>query len=109
MCLSLRYDFASGAKANRWFLRIVATEDEYIWGGGEQYSYFNLREGGNYPIWVREQGVGRNKSSTLTQIMDLYDRAGGDYHTSYWPQPSFLSSRGYHFELTFPGYSELRH
>ena len=24
------------------------------------------------------------------------------------PQPSFLSSRGYHFELTFPGYSELR-
>ena len=52
----------------------MATEDEYIWGGGEQYSYFNLREGGNYPIWVREQGVGRNKSSALTQIMDIYDR-----------------------------------
>ena len=90
-------------------LNIKTLGCRYIWGGGEQYSYFNLREGGNYPIWVREQGVGRNKSSTLTQIMDLYDRAGGDYHTSYWPQPSFLSSRGYHFELTFPGYSELRH
>ena len=32
-----------GAKLNRWFLRLFATEDEYIWGGGEQYSYFNLR------------------------------------------------------------------
>ena len=30
------------------------------------------------------------------------------YHEPVWPQPSFLSSRGYHFELTFPGYSELR-
>ena len=40
--------------------------------------------------------------------MDLYNNAGGDYHTSYWPQPSFLSSRGYHFEQTFPTYSELR-
>jgi len=53
---------------NRWLLRFISTEDEYIWGGGEQYSFFNLREGGNYPIWVREQGVGRNKSSALTQV-----------------------------------------
>ena len=48
--------------------------------------YTIFRQGENYPIWVREQGVGRNKSSVLTQVMDLYDRAGGDYHTSYWPQ-----------------------
>ena len=48
--------------------------------------YKTFRQGENYPIWVREQGVGRNKSSVLTQVMDLYDRAGGDYHTSYWPQ-----------------------
>ena len=39
--------------------------------------------------------------------MDLVAGAGGDYHTTYWPQPSFLSSRGYHFELTFPAYSLL--
>jgi len=39
--------------------------------------------------------------------MDL-DGAGGDYHTSYWPQPSFLSSRGYHFELQQQTYSEMR-
>ena len=93
---------------NHWHLRIAASEDEYIWGGGEQYSFLNLREGGTYPIWTREQGVGRNKSSTLTQIMDLVGNAGGDYHTSYWPQSSYLSSRGYHLESTFPAYSELR-
>jgi hypothetical protein len=52
------------------------------------------------------KGVGRNKSSLLTQLMDL-DGAGGDYHTSYWPQPSFLSSRGFHFEMTMQTYSEI--
>ena len=41
-----------------------------------------------------------------SQLMDL--AAGGDYHTTYWPQPSFLSSRKYHFESTFPTYHELR-
>ena len=40
--------------------------------------------------------------------MDLAEGAGGDYHTSYWPQPSFLSSRKYHLESTFPTYHELR-
>ena len=39
--------------------------------------------------------------------MDVYNQAGGDYHTTYWPQPSFLSSRGYHVESTFPTYAEL--
>ena len=58
---------------NRWFLRLVATEDEYVWGGGEQYSFFNLRNGGSYPIWTREQGVGRNKSSDLTQVCHHID------------------------------------
>ena len=40
--------------------------------------------------------------------MDLAAGAGGDYHTTYWPQPSFLSSRKYHFESSFPTYHELR-
>ena len=49
-------------------LRLPAEDEEYIWGGGEQFTYLNLREGGTYPIWVREGGVGRNKSSLLTQV-----------------------------------------
>ena len=57
----------------RIWLSIVAEENEYVYGGGEQYTYLNLR-GRNYPIWVREQGVGRNKSSTLTQLMDAFSK-----------------------------------
>lgn len=53
---------------NLWFLRLPASQNEYIWGGGEQFTYLNLRQGGTYPIWTREQGVGRNKSSPLTQV-----------------------------------------
>jgi sulfoquinovosidase len=50
----------------RIWVELVAEENEYVWGGGEQFTYLNLR-GRTYPIWVREQGVGRNLSSDLTQ------------------------------------------
>ena len=61
----------------------------------------------NYPIWVREQGVGRNKSDIVTIVMDALYHGGGDYHTTYWPQPSYLSSRKYYIQSTFQGYHEL--
>ena len=35
-------------------MELVAEEEEYVWGGGEQFTYLNLR-GREYPIWVREQ------------------------------------------------------
>lgn len=40
---------------DRSWLRLVADADEKVYGGGEQYSYFNLR-GHSYEIWTREQG-----------------------------------------------------
>ena len=39
--------------------------------------------------------------------MDQLYGGGGDYHTTYWPQPSYLSSRKYYIESTFQGYHEL--
>merc|ERR1711892_914112 len=77
---------------NRFWANVVGEESEGIFGGGEQYTYLNLK-GRNYPIWVREQGVGRNKSSEVTQVMDELYGGGGDYHTTYWPQASYMSSR----------------
>ena len=77
---------------NRLWADIVGDETEHIYGGGEQYTYLDLK-GRNYPIWVREQGVGRNKSDIVTIVMDALYHGGGDYHTTYWPQPSYLSSR----------------
>ena len=53
---------------NRFWAEVVAEENEFIFGGGDQYTYLNLK-GRNYPIWVREQGVGRNKSSEVTQVL----------------------------------------
>ena len=100
-------EFTEGmTNINRIWLDIVAEPEEKVFGGGEQYSFLNLR-GRNYPIWVREQGVGRNKSSMLTQTMDAFSKGGGDYHTSYWPQASFISSRKFYFESSYPTYSEL--
>lgn len=70
--LELRVDLEKSqidqAKFNLWFIKLPAAQNEYIWGGGEQFTYLNLRQGGLYPMWTREQGVGRNKSSLLTQV-----------------------------------------
>ena len=55
----------------RIWVDLVAEEDEFVFGGGEQFTYLNLR-GRVYPIWVREQGVGRNLSSDVTQVRKVH-------------------------------------
>ena len=100
MHVEVVYDAFTNDGVNRFFLNLPTTPEEAVWGGGEQYTWLDMR-GRDYPMWVREQGFGRNKSSTLTKLVDLGSKgqAGGDYHTTYWPQPSFLSSRKYYFEV----------
>jgi alpha-glucosidase len=97
-CSDIRY--------NRIWLRIPARKDEFVYGGGEQFSCLNLR-GKKFPIWCREQGVGRNKKTLTTALADLYGSAGGDYHTTFFPQPTFISSRHYFCHLENYDYSEL--
>lgn len=100
----------SGAAAdksiNRFWLRFPAISGEHVVGGGEQFSALDLR-GKIYPIWTREQGVGRNKLSEITRLADCSDGGGGDYHTTFFPQPSFISSRLYMVHLGNFDYSEL--
>ena len=91
---------------NRLWLRMEAEENEHVTGGGEQYSALDLR-GRNYPIWTREQGVGRNKLTEITRLADVSDGGGGDYHTTYFPQPTFVSSRLYFAHLENYEYAEL--
>ena len=45
---------------DRVWAHLVGEAGEHIYGGGEQYTYLDLK-GRRYPIWVREQGVGRNR------------------------------------------------
>lgn len=80
---------------NRVWCRVPAEQDEHVWGGGEQFSYLDLR-GRSFPLWVGEAGVGRDSSTAVTRQADAQCAGGGgDYHTTYCPQPTFLSSRHY--------------
>lgn len=91
---------------NRVYLRIDAQKDEKVYGLGEQFSYLNLR-GKNYPIWTREQGVGRNKRKMITFLADLAEGAGGDYHTTFFPQPTYISTKKYFLHVEESSYMDF--
>jgi alpha-glucosidase len=78
--------------ADRLWLRLCADEDEHVYGCGEQFSCFDLR-GRHFPLWSSEQGVGRNKSTRVTFEADRAGHAGGDYYTTFFPAPTFVTSR----------------
>ncbi len=103
--LYLKIDCADPS-VNRIWLRLHAEEGEHFTGGGEQFSAFDLR-GRLWPIWTREQGVGRNKLTEITRLADSLDGSGGDYHTTFFPQPTLLSSRLLFMHLENTEYSEL--
>lgn len=83
-----------------------AEAEECVWGGGEQMSYLALN-GRAFPIWTSEPGVGRDKSTELTRIMDADGMAGGDYWNTNYPQPTFLTSRWLAVHLDASCYSVL--
>ena len=97
-------------RVNRLWLRIAAEEGERIWGGGEQLSYFDLR-GRRFPLWTSEPGVGRDKSTLVTFQADRAGGSGGDYFTTNYPQPTYLSSRRYalHVDTTAFTAFDFRH
>ncbi len=103
--LTMEFSLVSGSW-NRFRLRFAAEPHEAVFGGGEQYSFFNLR-GRRFPIMTREQGVGRRYNRPLTFLSQLHDKAGGAYHTTYYPQPTFVSSRNYFIHVHSFDYSVL--
>ncbi len=107
--LSLRCA-ARDPSLNRLWLRIAAEEGERVWGGGEQMSYFDLR-GRRFPLWTSEPGVGRDKATEITFQADRAGGGGGDYYTTNYPQPTYLSSRRYalHVETTAFSAFDFRH
>ncbi|XP_037038410.1 sulfoquinovosidase-like [Bradysia coprophila] len=106
--IGLRFDVTlhvGDSQYNRIVMRIPSLLSEHFYGLGEQFTDFDLK-GHKYTIWTREQGVGRNLSHPLTQIMELIDPGtGGDFDYTYWPQPTFVSSRRYFFALESSAYS----
>ena len=91
---------------DRLWISLVAQPGETIWGGGEQMSYLQLN-GRRFPMWTSEPGVGRDKATRITQLMDDQGMAGGDYWTTNYPQPTLISSRKYACHLESSAYSVL--
>ena len=85
---------SSAPGVNRIWVHFCRDASESIWGGGEQMSYLRLN-GRRFPFWTSEPGVGRDKTTELTKIMDDSGNAGGDYWTTNYPQPTWLSSAHY--------------
>lgn len=85
------------ADHDRLFVRLPADGDA-VYGGGEQYSRLNMR-GSKLPLWTSEQGVGRAHNLT-TWLANRHSGAGGYWHSTYFPQPTFISANGryLHFE-----------
>lgn len=103
----MRIEFeCDNKKINRFWVRIAATKDEKVYGCGEQLSYFNLR-GKSFPLWSSEPGVGRNKDTYTTWQADSKDKAGGDYYTTNYPQPTYVSSQKYFCHLQTTAYADF--
>jgi alpha-glucosidase len=106
----IRLGFKAGAgEINRLWLRFVSEPGEKLFGGGEQMSYFDLK-GRRFPLWTSEPGVGRDKSTLVTFMADQA-MAGGDYYTTNYPQPTYVSSRRHalHVETTAYSVFDFRH
>lgn len=96
-----------GDNYDRLTVDFVAEANEVIWGGGEQMSYLTLN-GRAFPIWTSEPGVGREPGSALTDKINADGSgAGGDYWTTNYPQPTFLSSRDYAVDVEAAHYCDL--
>ncbi|MDD6667219.1 MAG: alpha-glucosidase [Lachnospiraceae bacterium] len=91
---------------NRFQFHICAEESEAVYGGGEQFSYLNLRHR-HYPLWTSEPGIGRDKSTEITKKADADGGNGGDYYTTYFPQQTYLSSRDYYFHTFCTAYADF--
>lgn len=90
---------------NRFWLHCAAQKDEHIYGCGEQFSKLDLKKK-KIPLWVREQGVGRGYDLISILANVLYD-AGGTWYTTYYPQPTFVSSRNYFVHCNASSYAEF--
>ncbi|MGL6121242.1 MAG: hypothetical protein ACRC0V_12150, partial [Fusobacteriaceae bacterium] len=112
--LEVKYEFEQlkiefknkSEEINRVWIRVVADKEEKIYGCGEQMTHFNLR-GKNFPLWTSEPGVGRNKNTYVTWQADVLDKAGGDYYTTNYPEPTFVSTRKYFCHLESTAYLDF--
>lgn len=90
---------------NRLWLNLPAAREEAVFGCGEQFSALNLR-GRKVPIWCQEQGIGRGRD-LITILAQLTHGAGGAWHTTYFPQPTFVTTANKYCHVDGSAYMEF--
>jgi len=90
---------------NRVWLRVPADPGEHAVGCGEQFSRIDLK-GSRVPLWSSEQGVGRGHDA-ITLYANLHSRSGGNWHTTYFPLPAYVTDRGRYLYADITAYSEI--
>lgn len=99
----LEIGFEPTGDVNRVWLRLAGDAGEQLWGGGEQFSYLDMA-GRRFAFWVAEPGVGRDDGSWIG-FQAKRDGRGGEYWSTYYPQPTVISSRGIALHLDTTAYS----
>jgi alpha-glucosidase len=90
--------------SNVWFAFEV-DPGEHLYGGGEQYSRLDMK-GSRVPIWSQEQGIGRGRD-LITWFARMRLGAGGHWYSTYFPQPTFVSSAHWFCHVDVSRYCEL--
>ncbi len=101
----LEMNFSTKKDFNRMWIKLAADSDEHIYGCGEQYSELDLR-GKKVPIWVQEPGLGRGRD-LITFLSEIKQNYGGKWYTTYFSQPTFVSSANWFFHSDSSAYSEF--
>jgi alpha-glucosidase len=79
------------ADTNRIYLTYHSTQEEHIFGFGEQFSFFDFK-GKRIPIFISEQGVGRG-AQPVTIGADITAKSGGKWYSSYAGVPHYITSQ----------------
>ena len=90
---------------NRLKLTLPGRKGEHLYGCGEQYSKLDLK-GQKLPVWVQEPGLGRGKD-LITLLAELKQHYGGNAFTTYFSQPTYLSSDNLFFHSEGTAYAEF--
>ncbi len=104
-CVTLNFE-QSDPDIDRFWFRVRAQQVEHCYGCGEQFSYFDLR-GNHFPLWTSEAGVGRDPSTELTWRYETEERGGGNYFNTYFPEPTYISSRHYYLHAESTAYADF--
>lgn len=90
---------------NYFTINLAASSNDAIYGCGEQFSFLNLR-GRSVPLWTQEPGIVKTKN-LKKWIADLVLGAGGEWWSTYYPQPTFVSSKNYFVHINTYAFAEF--